>query len=55
MEWGGGERGCKVQTSSEITSPFYVNSQAPVLVKFSLDGSDVNVGWWETDLPFVMT
>ena len=59
--WGVGVWGSRVFESNifwfklGITSAFYVDSQTPVLVEFSVDCSDVNVGWWETDLPLVMT
>jgi hypothetical protein len=35
--------------------PFYIDSQPAVWMEFSMDGSDVNIGWWETDMPFIMT
>ena len=35
--------------------PLYINSQASVLLEFSMDGSNVDIVWWKTDLPFVMT
>ena len=40
---------------SVIMPPFHINSQAPILLEFRMDGSDVNIRWWETDVPLVMT